>query len=294
MTTSRELERPSRYEPDFDAEQDVDLGRYWRALGERWWLPLAGLLVGALVGYAISLGGSQVYSAQAVVYLGQPTSASGNIQLQSLATNPSSVKAIVLSRSAQNAAASAAGMRVSELQGKVSVLAIAGALTRLGQTPLMAITVRGSAPRKTSEAADSLAGAVTENDAVGGYARGKIKNFQAQIRGDDREIAGIDKQLEQAQGTLGGGASTTEKLIAATAASIALTRRNSLAQDRLQAQQLLSQAQLVEAPRIVTHAAAAKVTARSRRNTVVVAAVIGLLLGALAALAWDALARRRA
>jgi hypothetical protein len=36
------------------------------------------------------------------------------------------------------------------------------------------------------------------------------------------------------------------------------------------------------------------VTARSRRNTVVVAALIGLILGALAALVWDgAVARLR-
>lgn len=292
MTTSRELERPRRAEPDFDAEQDVDFGRYWRALADRWWLPLAGLVAGALVGYALSLGGSQVYSAQAVVYLGQPTSASGNIQLQSLATNPSTVKAVVLARSAQIAAADAGGMRTNELRGKVAVAPIAGNLSKLGQTPLMAITVRGDAPRKVASATDSLATTVV--DTVGGYAQSKIKTLQAQIRGDDRDLAGIDKQLTAAESVIAGGGSATDKLVAASGASIALTRRNTVAQDRLQAQQLLSQAQLVEAPRIVTRAAAAKVTARSRRNSVVVAAVIGLLLGALAALAWDAIARRRA
>jgi hypothetical protein len=156
----------------------------------------------------------------------------------------------------------------------------------------MAITVRGDAPRKVASATDSLATTVV--DTVGGYAQSKIKTLQAQIRDDDRDLAGIDKQLTAAESVIAGGGSATDKLVAASGASIALTRRNTVAQDRLQAQQLLSQAQLVEAPRIVTRAAAAKVTARSRRNSVVVAAVIGLLLGALAALAWDAVARRRA
>jgi hypothetical protein len=43
---------------------------------------------------------------------------------------------------------------------------------------------------------------------------------------------------------------------------------------------------------VLTGAASQRVTARSRRNTVVVAALIGLVLGALAALAWDRVAAR--
>ena len=45
-------------EPDLEAEQEVDLGRYARAVVVRWWLPVAGLVAGAIVGYLISLGGS--------------------------------------------------------------------------------------------------------------------------------------------------------------------------------------------------------------------------------------------
>lgn len=47
-------------------------------------------------------------------------------------------------------------------------------------------------------------------------------------------------------------------------------------------------------PQLLTGAASQKVTARSRRNTVVVAALIGLLLGALTALLWDGVAARLA
>ena len=84
---------------DWDGEQEVDFRRYWEALLARWWLPLVGLVAGAIVGYLISLGGGQVYQAQTTVYLGQPYSASGNIQLQSLQTNPSTVRQIVTSQS---------------------------------------------------------------------------------------------------------------------------------------------------------------------------------------------------
>jgi uncharacterized protein involved in exopolysaccharide biosynthesis len=55
---------------DHDAEQEVDLGRYWNAIVARWWLPVLGLLVGAVIGYLVSLGGGQVWRADSTVYLG--------------------------------------------------------------------------------------------------------------------------------------------------------------------------------------------------------------------------------
>ena len=57
---------------------------------------------------------------------------------------------------------------------------------------------------------------------------------------------------------------------------------------------MLLQAQQVEAPKVLTGAVREKVTARSRRNTVVVAALIGLVLGALVALLWERVAPRLA
>ena len=62
--------------------------------------------------------------------------------------------------------------------------------------------------------------------------------------------------------------------------------------DQLQAKQLLVQAEEIERPNVLTRAAAVKTTARSRRNAVVVAAFLGLLLGLIAALVWEPLVRR--
>ena len=56
-------------------------------------------------------------------------------------------------------------------------------------------------------------------------------------------------------------------------------------------QQQLALAQDVEAPQLITRAVATKTTARSRRNTVIVAALIGLLLGIVAALLWEPVGR---
>jgi uncharacterized protein involved in exopolysaccharide biosynthesis len=65
-----------------------------------------------------------------------------------------------------------------------------------------------------------------------------------------------------------------------------------LRDDLLQAKQLLIQAQQIERPQVLTRAAAVKTTARSRRNSVVVAAFLGLVLGVIAALVWEPVVRR--
>src|SRR5581483_6049632 len=140
---------PSKTDPDFDldADDEVDLGRLWRAVVARWWLPLVGAIVGIALGYIVALGGTQVYKAQALLYLGQPLSPNGGAIL-SLATNPTTVQQIVRSESALKEAAARSGSRVGQLRGNVSSTAVTGATALKAQTPLVAITVKGRSPRK--------------------------------------------------------------------------------------------------------------------------------------------------
>src|ERR671928_21148 len=128
--------------PELDAERDVDLRRHWETVITNWWLPLAGLAAGIIIGYLISLGGSQVYRAKATVYLGQPLS-QGGVQVQSQNTNPSTVRQIVTAESTIDAVARDAGLRPGQLRGHVSTQAVSGNISRLGQNPLVAISVTG-------------------------------------------------------------------------------------------------------------------------------------------------------
>jgi hypothetical protein len=77
--------------------------------------------------------------------------------------------------------------------------------------------------------------------------------------------------------------STTDKLIY----QIEL---RSYQQDKLAATQLLLQAKRVEEPLFLKRAGAQRVTAQNRRNSVVVSALIGLVLGGIVALLWDRVA----
>src|ERR687884_805649 len=175
MRTEPEL-RPSRERlPDFDGEDEVDFGRYARAVAARWWLPVAGLIAGVVVGYLVSFGGKDVYEARTTIYLGQPLSASGT-QIQGPSTNPASVRQVVFSRWAQARAEAEAGLRPGALSGHVSTQAIQGVATtlgRVGQNPLVAIVVTGSLPGRVARAANALAKIATQQ-VSGGYVATKV------------------------------------------------------------------------------------------------------------------------
>src|SRR5918911_612535 len=181
-------------EPELDAEQEVDLGRYAGAVARRWWLPLAGLVLGAVIGYLISLGGSQVWKASATVYLGQPYSYPGNTPLQSQQTNPTSASTIARSEQAIDTAAAAARMKPAQLRGKISTQSISGGTasvgtTRLQQSPLVRITVQAPTARKARIAANSLARQVTET--LAGYATQKITLLRQRIASDRQQVSAI-------------------------------------------------------------------------------------------------------
>ena len=69
-------------------------------------------------------------------------------------------------------------------------------------------------------------------------------------------------------------------------------RRATLVDSRTSTQQLLIVAQLVERARVVSRASAVNTTARSIRSSLLVGALIGLVLGLIAALAWDPVVTR--
>jgi uncharacterized protein involved in exopolysaccharide biosynthesis len=294
--------RPPREDLDLDAEQDVDFRGYWSAVKARWWLPVVGLALGIVGGYALALGGGDVYKASAVVYLGQPFTPSGGAPVPSLATNPSTVNEIVHSENALEKASEVSGMRLNRLRGNVTTSQAgvpAGRRLAAGQTPLMRITVTGSRAAPTARAADSLAQTVVTD--VSPYVEDKIAAIQQRIRSDEQELASINRRLALAQTELNTllddkSLSTSERLIGITNLNSTIAfgeqRRGIVQTDLLEAQQALSLAENVERPSIVQNAGARKTTARSVGRSVVVGGAIGLILGILAAILWEPAERR--
>jgi capsular polysaccharide biosynthesis protein len=267
---------------DPEAEQEVDFARYVRLLGARWWLLAAGLVAGAVIGYLVSLGGNQVYSASATIYLGQPYTPTGGALVQNIQTNPSAVATAVQSAATQNEVANRCHAKPGSFNKGISTQAVAtGASTKTGAqiNPLVKISVQAKKGKVAACAANQLAEEVVSPKHLGSYAAQKIANLKAQIALDDAQIKSVEAAISS------GSLSDTIKLIVQT------TLR-SYQQDKTTNSQLLLLAKGVERPSVYTHAASHKITARSRRNTVVIAALIGLILGAIAALLWDPVATR--
>ena len=267
---------------DPEAEREVDFGRYWRLLAARWWVVAGGIVLGAIVGYAVALGGSQRYSASATLYLGQPYTASGNVALQALQTNPSTVGTVAHSLAVDQRAAEICKAKIGNFRSGISTKAIAGSLAKNGQNPLVSLTVLSPKKKVAACAANQLAKAVV--DRISAYAVEKITSFKAQLSEQEKGIKGLTAAISNPN------VSSTDKLLLQV-------QLNSAQADLSSTTQLLHQATAVEKPSVLTPASSARVTARSRRNSVVVAGLIGLVLGALAALLWDrvaaAVARRR-
>ena len=287
---------------DPDAEREVDLRSVWERIAARWWLPVLGAVLGLVIGFALALGGGQVYKAETLVYLGQPFTPNGGGAIpNSLATNPRLVAEVVRSEAALKEASRASGIRVGALRGRISTAPVVATGQAKGTTTLFQIAVQGEAPRKVERAADSLAKRVTSLS--GKYVEGKIATLTEQIDNDEKELEGINSrfniaQREQAAALANRSLPVTERLLIITSLNSTLSaleqRRSTIQEDLLAARQLMTLATEVEQARIVEPATAAKTTARSGRNSALVGALIGLLLGCAAALLADPFLTRRA
>ena len=280
MRAETEPRRVSRPLPEIEPEEEVDVGRYWRAIAARWWLVAASVALGVLAGYLLARGGGEIYEAKATIYLGQPLSPSGNTQIQSLATNPATVSEIV---------------RRHPLADRVRVstsTTTTGAVARQGINPLVVVTVRGESRRETGEAARTLADDVVTR--VSGYVDEKIKALDDRLAAQNRELASIERRLDELQTQIaaGGNLSSVERLTLMNLAGFGEQRRGQLLEERTETQQLLTLARNVERSQVVATSSAREVSARSPRSSMLVGGLIGLLAGAILALLWEPLFSR--
>ncbi len=286
--------------PDPDAEREVDLRSVWERIAARWWLPLLGIVAGAVVGFLLALGGGSTYEARALLYLGQPFTTAGGGQIQSLATNPRTVGEIIRSEAALRAASRESGISVNGLRGNVtSAPIVSTGQTRL-TTPLVEIRVNGSRPARVATAANTLAERSLAT--TGDYVNDKIDVLSDGIAALNEELEQIDRRVDRANAQLETILSNeelalSERLLLTTNINSTIgfneQRRGTVQTELLQARQLLSLAERVEKGRVVEPAVAVKTTATSARNAALVGALLGLLLGCAAALLADPFLARR-
>ena len=280
-------------QPELDAEQEVDVRRYGSLLAARWWLVAAGLVAGILVGYLLALGGGSVWKAEALLSLGQPFSPGGGTPVASFATNPRAVNEIVRSESALKQAARAAGLHVGALRGHVSTAQVgSGTGTAARNVPLITLTVQGAKPAKVEKAANALASIVLARTTAP-YVGAKIQtlktrlaSLQTRLNSEAVEIKALSAQTSDRQLT------PLDRLTLVSQLNNVEQLYGSLIDTQSVTQQLLALALNVESATVVEPASAVKSTARSTRTSMLVGGLLGLILGALAAILWEPLTAR--
>jgi hypothetical protein len=286
--------------PELAEEQEVDLSSAWQRLKVRWWLPVGGLVVGAIVGLALALSGSSVWRAETIVYLGQPFAPLGGGQIQTLAANPQTVGEIVRSEAVIQRASRISGIPEAQLRSAISTRELVAAGQLRGINPLFEIAVKGAGKRKVELAANALSARVVDRVSV--YVTEKVNLLNQQVEVAEGQLAAVEARITEAQEQQDALATNdslapVEKLLLSQNLNAVITtadaRRSALQDDLVDARQLLNLAENVEMSRVVEPAAASKTTARSSRTSLLIGALIGLLLGAIAALVAEPILARR-
>lgn len=291
---------PSPSIPPLEAEQEVDLRSAWGRIKARWWLPVGGFFLGAVLGMILALSGGEVWRAEAILFVGQPFTPGGVGQIQSVATNPNTVAEIARQEAVLRAAAQASGIPVSQLRSSIATHALTTPGAPRGISPLVEISVKGPRKKKAERAVVALSNEIIAT--VSGYVDDKITQLEKQVARGEAQLAEVEKRLAAAQSQQDEVVSDkslplTERLLLSanlnTVISTADARRATIEDNLYETQQLLTLARDVERSSIIKEPVARRTTAHSRRTSATIGALIGLLAGAIAALAAEPFAARR-
>ena len=260
--------------PDPDAEREVDLRSAWTRITARWYLPVAGLLIGAILGVLASASGGEVFRAPTLLYLGPAVHDLGRRPDPEPRDEPED-------RQPGHPLRGRAPGGVAGERPHARPAARATSPPRRSSAPARARTSRRSSrsrstrPRGTRPRRRPTRSPNTVIGIVSTYVDQKIDLLNKQIASSKAELADIDQRVStavaQQQAVIKDKTiSSTDKLIAISTynntISFSEQRRGTVQQELFQNQQLLSLAENVEKSKIVQPAVASKTTATSRRN----------------------------
>jgi capsular polysaccharide biosynthesis protein len=280
---------------DTGAEREIDLARWKQAAAERWWLVAAGVVAGIIVGALYSLSGGSIWQASVLMAPSQAFSPNGSPVL-SYQSSPRAINELATDPATLKRVAAQAHVSFHELQGHVSTATVStgqGSTASRGSV-LIRITVQLKKPKETAAAADAL-GDIVAKQSTGQYVLASIATLKQDLVGNRKNLASVGQQIDAYNEVL-----RTQKLdpfdhlILVTNLNNAISRQGNL-NDKIEAQtQQLTLAQNIELAQVIspTPSSAVKTTARSRRNSILVGALIGLIVGAIVAIVLGTRLRR--
>ena len=279
---------------DPGAEREVDLGRWKQAAVEYWWLVAAGIVAGIVVGGLYSLSGGTLYRASVLIAPGSAFSPSGAPVLNYL-SSPLGINKLITAEATLKQAADQSKVGVGQLRGHVTTSNIstgAGVIAARG-TVLIQITVQLAQPKRAEDVANAL-GAIAVRETTSSYVRQSIDVLNKSIAGYQSQLASLTRRIKLLNDAISTQhLDTITKIILVSQADNAAQRQATISNNLAIAEQQLSLAKNIEITQLIGGPArAVKTSARSRRNSILVGALIGLIAGLIVAIVADTRARR--
>jgi hypothetical protein len=286
---------------------EVRVSDYFRRAIRRWYVIVFAVVAAVLLVFLHGVSGAtNQATATASVYLGQPFSPGGSSVLTTTPlSNPTISIDYVTAPQQIAAAAKAAGIDHSSLRSHVSVLSSGGPSSAAAKTggnagsPTISITVEGPWTRmKVQTVANTLAQALINY--ANRYTALKGKLVAARVVLEKSQLANLQEVQQRAQSNLTSIDASSEPPLTKVAAespwvtdlATAATQIGTLTENLTNDQVALVATRDIESAQFISHATGRTVSARTRRNSLVIAAIVGLIIGTALALAWEALAAR--
>jgi hypothetical protein len=293
--------------PPVQPAGEVRVTEYARRAAKRWYVIVIAVVAAVLLVFLHGVSAATKQSAAtASVYLGQPFGPGGSSVLANTPlSNPTISITYVTAPQQINAAAKAAGIDHRNLRSHVSVLSSGGGTTggakavTGGGAPTITITVEGPwTKQKVQIATNTLAQQLIAF--ANRYTTLKAGLIKHRIAIEQAQIKTFTEAEEQAQKNIkaidNSSALPLDKVAAEspfvsdleTAASQIGSLTESLTNDQVS----LVAARDIESASFISRATGHGVSAATRRHALVIAAIIGLIVGIGLALAWESLRMR--
>lgn len=266
-------------------DREITLRDYGRVLWSGRWLILVATVAAAVVGLLLTFVTSTTYTATARVYLGQATTVSG-APLSTPATNPATAGTVLTGDNLVTEVAEEIGVPPSRVRGGVALTAPRAPGGAAGNQPTVAtITFTDENRRVAREGANAYAEAVNRralqnfSAVFDTYARGE-ERAQADVTRLQNQIGSVQRQLTTATGE--------ERAILATLL-LSAGQQLSVAQTTLTTQELnRAKADANEKPYIISlsESPSSSSSAPNRLRSVILAGVIGLIVGIIVTFVW--------
>jgi uncharacterized protein involved in exopolysaccharide biosynthesis len=266
-------------------EREITLRDYGRVLWSGRWLIVAATVVAALVGLILTFVTTTTYTATAELFLGQATSVSGT-PVSTPGTNPSTAPDVLTSDQLVTRVAEEIGVTEKRVREGVEITAPRAPGGAVGNQPTVAtITFRDERRDVAREGANAYAGAVL--DAALASSKDIVSTFERAVADAEADVARLQRESEgyrrELAGAEGERAAVLQSLVFATNSQL------SIAQAELSEQRLnLAKERQIGQPEIISLATSPRSSSSlpNRARTVVLAAIIGLIVGVIVTFVW--------